>query len=147
MSKKWLYACAFSLCAIDIISASLAHHYIIYSLLCFYACALFQTKNKKFLVFMLCLICLQQFLVLGNFGIALIYLLPAAGLAYKLQNLFYSKWFLPLIIITFCLTAQLLIINPLILGIFDKTTYTIGKFFANILLTGLFSLKFKFTES
>jgi len=147
MADRWLAIYIFSLFLVDIFSAAFFQHYIIFGLLCLYACLLFEPIHRTTLSLIILVITLEQFLILGHFGLPLLYLLPATFVAYKTRYLFYSQRLLPLVVILFCLGSQLLILNPLIFGFFDGKIYTIGKVFANILLTGLFSLKFKSTES
>ena len=147
MADRWLYVYAFSLLLVDIFSAAFLERYIIYGLLCFYACLLFRPTRPNILALIILLISLEQFIILGHFGIPLLYILPATAIAFKARLLFYSQQFPRLIVTLFCLVSQLLIINPLIFGLFDRKIYTMATFFVSILLVGLFSLKFKSTES
>ncbi len=147
MADRWLSIYIFSLFLIDIFSAAFFQHYMIFGLACLYACLLFEPIRRTTLALTVLLITLEQFLILGHFGLPLLYLLPVTAIAFKTRNLFYSRHLLPLIVIIFCLGCQLLILNPLIFGLFDGKIYTMGMFFVNILLTVLFTLKFKSTES
>ncbi len=147
MTKNRICTYAFFLFFIDIIIASELKHYLVYSLLTFYAYILFVPIKHKALTFIMLLLCFEQFIIFDHFGLPLLYLVPITIFSHKGRSLFYSYHLLPLAIILVCLTSQLIFIEPFLLGIFEEKHYTMGKFFGNMLLTGLFTLKFKSAKS
>jgi len=146
-SSAWFYIYVPVVFMADISLATLFEQQIIYGLLSFYAYTLLGPIGKSQLGILLLLLCIEQFLIMGHFGLPLLYLLPATTMAFMLRRILYSHSFLPHLLIIYCLTVQLLVVEPHILHLFENKIYTIGKIFANILVMTLLSLKIQSTTS
>ena len=140
-TKRW-YLYMIVLFTFDIVLSALFEQQIICSLLCFYACSLFSSISTRHLSILIFLILSEQFLIFGNFGLPLLYLLPITIFVLKARQLFYIHTIAPYLILLACLCAQLLIIEPYMFHISCPLCYTLSKFLGNIIAMMLLSLKF-----
>ncbi len=139
--KRW-YLYMIVLFTFDITLSALFEQQIICSLLCFYAYALFSPISTRQLSILIFLILSEQFLIFGNFGLPLLYLLPITIFVFKARQLFYIHTIAPYLILLACLCVQLLVIEPYMLHITCSLYYTLSKFLGNITVMMLLSLKF-----
>ena len=79
----------------------------------------------------------------GSFGLPLFYLIPALIAINIMHEHIYINTLHPLLIIASCLLIDILLCKGYILSLSIAGPYTVGAFFGSILVTALFSLKFR----
>ncbi len=113
----------------------------IYLLLAYLITTLFYRPSWLQIGVMLFLASLESFLYLNLFGLALIYLVPAALITTRLKHMFYMSRIFPLLLTLACLLIQIYGIEWGLLGLETPLSYTIGKILDTLILVGIFSLK------
>ena len=147
LRQLWIYALALLIFVIDISAAALLEQQFMYGLLCFIVFWLFMPSSTLFISFLLFLFLLEQFLILGHCGLPLLYLIPAIIIAFKSRHLFHSNLLTAYLLVTACLLAQFLLLEPYLFHVKPQFFYTIGKILVNIIVMILFSLKCRSTVS
>lgn len=95
-------------------------------------------------------ICLESLVQYDNFGIQLIYLLPATIIGLKAQKSLHAIWAQPYLLLIICLFAQALLIDqspPQIGTFFSYSSYTSLKIIANIIVLWFMILSLKLKGS
>lgn len=113
----------------------------IYSLLALSAVALSHKISNMRLVGIFTALALESFLLYGQWGVQLIYLIPIAFISRSIWDIFTRPTAHAIIILTECLIAQTLIIDSLV-GISVLSMFTLIKISINILLTISISLTY-----
>lgn len=108
-----------------------------------YSVLIWQHEQKKPVIFIHCLLCLEAFLYYNNPLVPLFYLPPITGLAILSKRYLYPTWWCSLLTLVAILTVQILCIGVLLYGIIPSTSYTIYLITANLLSLALVSLIIK----
>lgn len=113
----------------------------LYSLLALFAVALSYRISLFRLSCLLILLALESFLLHGQWGVQLIYLIPIALISRKTWDIFTQATIHAIIMLSGCLIAQIVIIDTLV-GTNLISVFTLMKILINILLTICISLKY-----
>ncbi len=143
LNDAYFYLLIIVLFFIDICSLTFFEKPIIYTLLCLYAFAVFQSIGKRKLSTLVALLLLESFVFHGKFGLELLYLIPFAFMSMRARNMLYTLSIQPYILLICCLLCQTLIIEYYLLHFDISFSYTISKIIANIIVMIGISLKFR----
>ncbi len=134
-----LVSCALFLS--DVSLYFLCHHQFLYLILIAYIFELLSTQNKYFLLFFGSLICLESFIFYGTLWAPLAALIPLTFLEIQYRHNFYQSWGYKVGVGSLFIIAQIVIIEPFLLGLPLGIAYTFFKVCSNMLVVGILSLK------
>lgn len=143
LNDAYFYLLIIVLFFIDICCLTFFEKPIIYTLLCIYAFAVFQSVGKRKLSTLVALLLLESFVFYGKFGLELLYLIPFTLMSRRARNTLYLLSIQPHIFLICCLLCQSLIIEQYLLHFDISFSYTILKIIANIIVMIGISLKLR----
>ncbi len=117
--------------------------HIIYLVWGFYSTLLFFPTYYYFLLFLLMILLMVESFIGSWWAFPLLYLLPLTLFSYILRHFMYNSLLLPQIVFVVGILVQILIIEPLFIGISGDWRYTASKIIGNIIIGFFISLFFR----
>jgi len=114
---------------------------IVPTLLCLYSSFVcVSCQPYHIMVGMIILQCLASFCFFSYFSLPVVYMLPIAGIAWGLRQLFYSSFVYPVLLMGLCLLLKLYVAEGFILRMLPVRGYTFLELGGTLLVVVCFSL-------
>ncbi len=117
----------------DLFLLSLFQKQSLYLLVCLYVCQLYAPSLIYApITFTALLIGLESFVLYGQFGLQLVYLLPATIIALQAKRSFYAPRLQPYLLLMLCMGAHTLLLDKIPLGSVPFLGFTKSQIIANL---------------
>ena len=134
--KQWLlFFLLLVLFFADLFLLSLFQKQTVYLLVCLYVCQLYSHSPAYApLALTALLVGLESFVLYGQFGLQLVYLLPATIIALQAKKSFYAPKLQPYLLLVLCIGAHALLLDNITPAFTPIAWYTKSQIPANLLV-------------